>query len=63
MRQSLTAAVEFKDGRVVVTGVGGAVLQSRDGESFRVDTLPELRGYTAATGDEKGGLLLFGSRG
>jgi len=62
--QSLTAAVELEDGRIIITGLGGTVLESRDdGKSFRVDTLPELRGYTAVTGDAKGGLLLFGDAG
>ena len=40
------------------------MLQSRDGgKSFRVDTRPELRRYSAVTGDAKGGLLLFGDAG
>lgn len=40
------------------------MLESRDGgKSFSVDTRPELRNYTAVTGDTKGGLLLFGDAG
>ncbi|MBW1688352.1 MAG: hypothetical protein JRS35_25220 [Deltaproteobacteria bacterium] len=62
--QSLTAAIELDDGRIVVTGLGGTVLLSDDGgKSFRADTRPELRSYTAVTSGPKRSLLLFGDAG
>jgi photosystem II stability/assembly factor-like uncharacterized protein len=61
---SLTAALEVADGGVIIVGLGGALLQSGDGgRTFKTDSIPGLRNYSAMTHGEAGTLLLFGDNG
>jgi len=62
--QSLQGATRLPDGTIVVVGLGGAVLTSRDGaESFSVATQPDRRGIAAVAEGGDGTLLLFGETG
>jgi photosystem II stability/assembly factor-like uncharacterized protein len=52
------------DGTVVVVGLGGTVLRSRDGaHSFTLETVPARPGLAAALEAPGGALLLLGEGG
>ncbi len=62
--QSLQGAVRLSDGRLVLVGLGGTVLESSDGgRSFSARIEGERRGIAAVAEGDGGRLLLFGEAG
>ncbi len=63
-QEMLTDGVRLPDGRVVLVGLGGTVLVSRDaGRTFAARVLPDRRGLAAVAAAPGGGVLVAGEAG
>ncbi|MGH8471647.1 MAG: WD40/YVTN/BNR-like repeat-containing protein [Gammaproteobacteria bacterium] len=62
--ETLTAGVRLSDGTLVLAGLGGVVLLSRDGgQSFTPQLEPDRAGFAAIAGSGPRALFLVGERG